>query len=44
MSQTSNNIAAQAVMHHSYLLGLQLMVATNKEPQKKPVYERWAFN
>jgi len=33
MDHAENNILAQARMHHAYLLGLQLMVASNKEPK-----------
>ena len=32
MTQSTNNIAAQAHLHHAYLLGLQLMVCSNKSP------------
>ncbi|MCR9259113.1 MAG: hypothetical protein NXH95_05295 [Pseudomonadaceae bacterium] len=34
-------IRAQAHIHHAYILGLQLMVATRKGPQ---VMEKWMFN
>ncbi len=33
MTQESTGISAQALMHHSYLLGLQLMIATNKDAE-----------
>lgn len=40
MNQLTNNIAAQAHIHHAYLLGLQLMVASNKEPS---IIGDWMF-
>ena len=33
-------IRAQAELHHAFLLGLQLMVSSNKEPS---VIEDWIF-
>lgn len=40
MSQESDFIRAQAVLHHAYLLGLQLMVSAN---QDNKIIEEWMF-
>ena len=40
MNQEQQNISAQAHIHHAYLLGLQLMVSTNKDPDV--IYD-WMF-
>ncbi len=34
MDQSSRNIQAQAELHHAFLLGLQLMVSTNRSPKE----------
>ena len=36
----SQYVRAQAYLHHAYLLGLQLIVSANKEPE---LIEKWAF-
>lgn len=40
MQAANDNIAAQALMHHAYLLGLQLMIASN---QDAAVVGDWMF-